>query len=151
MIVIKDIDHFAQKYRAFSALMGAVVLSGPILDGQGGLKLSHKPGFKFGVSVYATNNFKKEQPGLTLLVREACARGSAQDDSGWQAVSLEDAAKNKRGKRTAPIILHGKDETVQVQGASKKCRLMTGGAFTTWVAKLYIDHQASAWIKGSNP
>ena len=75
MIVIKDIDHFAQKYRAFSALMGAVVLSGPILDGQGGLKLSHKPGFKFGVSVYATNNFKKEQPGLTLLVREACARG----------------------------------------------------------------------------
>eukprot|EP00435_Cladocopium_sp_Y103_P048565 s89_g14.t1 len=148
MLIIPDSSKVARKYRVYSALMGATLLSGSILEEKKGLKLSHVSGFQKPVSVFCTDKFKQEQPGLVLLVREACARGRAAD-GGWKAVSLQEAARTA-GRRSS-IILHGKNEKVQVAGGwnNKKTELLTGEAFAAWVSKKYIAHGASAWVKAS--
>ena len=148
VVISNDVSNLARKYKAFAALMGAVILSGDVLNKQAGLRLGHETGCNGAVSVFCTEKFITEQPGLTMLVREACERGGrCQGSGGWKAKSMAEVLQT-RGRREA-VILHGRNEEVQVQGNNKTQKL-TGDTLAAWLAKKYIDHNASAWIKGSN-
>lgn len=140
---MKDANEISRKHTVFAALMGAVLLSGCILDKKSGLKLAYDTGFKFPARIFATEEFKRSEPAVTMVVREACSRG--QDASGWVATSFQDAQRPPG--RAAGLVLKGKTENVRVGG--KKAQLLTGDDFVAWVAKKYILAENSAWIKAS--
>lgn len=94
LLVVKDVNELGRKHKVFAALMGAVVLSGGILDKKSGLKLVYDTGFKFPTRVFATGEFKRSEAALTMVVREACAKGQAA--GGWRASSVDRSPKTAR-------------------------------------------------------
>ncbi len=140
LLVVKSVN-LVRKYRVFAGLMGSVVLSGSVLDKKAGVRMGHQVGCQSRARVFVTGQFQTEHPALTLIVREACTRGSRQ--GGWTACSLEET-QNPPG-RVPGLVLRGQNEDVHVAG--KKATRLTASEFAAWVAKKYSVPDSTAWIK----
>ena len=72
LFVILNFQKVENKVKVMAALQGGVILSSSVLNGTGGIKLGFHPGLSIYAAVFATSEFKREQLGLTMMVREAC-------------------------------------------------------------------------------
>ncbi|CAK8999692.1 Uncharacterized protein SCF082_LOCUS6168, partial [Durusdinium trenchii] len=75
LVVVKNFTEVERNVQVMAALTGSALISADVLLGHGGVKLVYHPGHKIEAAVFATNTFKTEEPGMTALLREACARG----------------------------------------------------------------------------
>lgn len=146
LIVVPDINNVQKKYRAMAALMGRTILSGPVLDGHGGAKLVYTAGFKCAAFVFVSDAFKRAEPGLTLILRLACAKAANESRNGWQAKTLEEACKKTSQKKQ--LVLKGKHEAIP-GNRPKQVLSLTGDEFVAWATKTYFLDTRSAWIKGA--
>ena len=136
-----DMACLARSHRLFAALMGCVALNASVLRGAGGCKLAFKRGLTHKVRVFASEAFKREAPGLTLIVREACAR-----KEGWRAVPLEEA-RRKDGWKWG-LILRGATESLPGGRGSKKLLSLTGDELVAWATREFTIPTQSAWVNG---
>ena len=127
--------------RLFAALMGCVALSASVLRGAGGCKLAFARGLTHKVRVFASEAFKLEAPGLTLVLREACAR-----EEGWKAVPLQEA-RRKDGWKWG-LVLRGMTESLPAGRGSKKLLSLTGDELVAWATREFAIPTQSAWVKG---
>lgn len=143
LLVIGDsFEALGRTHRSFAALMGCVVLSASILNGEGGLKMSFRPGFEKNVRVFLTGAFKNEAPALTQVIRQVCSLGK-----GWRAVTRDEAV-TKNGWKWG-LVLHGKQEPVPApRSKCKFLRWLTADEFVSWATKEFVDETHSAWVKG---
>ena len=125
--------------------MGCTILSGPVLDGHDGAKLVYTAGFKFAAFVFVSAAFKRAEPGLTLILRLACAKAANESKNGWQAKTLEVCKKTGQKKQ---LVLKGKDEAIP-GNRPKQVLSLTGDEFVAWATKTYFLDTRSAWIKGA--
>lgn len=128
-----------RKVQFMAALTGSVLLSANVLLSQGGVKLSYHPGHKIDAAVFVTNAFKSEEPAMTLLLREACARG-------WKAVTAE--ALKGRGRKPS-LLMRGEGEIIDGLGRTRvKC--FTANEFLRWFTSACLNKEASARVKTEN-
>lgn len=120
-----------------AALFGKVILSSAILRGGNGMKLSYHAGIeRGGVFVYVTDGFRNEEPGLTMILREACAHG-------WQAVTMDVLQARSKGTKNFCLLLRAKGEVLPRQS---RIQCLDGNELVAWAAKKFVDAQSSAWI-----
>ena len=127
-------------HKVFAALMGCVLLASSVLSGTPGFKLSFKSGLEEKVRVFATEGFKTEWPGLTLVIREAISK-----NRGWKAVTLDEATK-KDGFKWGLILRGGRDP----QHAPSRCKRLlspTGDEFVMWATRQFMLEKESAWVQ----
>ena len=130
-------------HRLIASLFGCVLLSGTVLLDKGGYKLCFKLGLEQKVRVFLTEDFKREAPALTMVLREACGRGR-----GWKAVTFAEA-RAKQGWSWG-LVLRGKTENiVAAQARCKKLLCLTGEELVTWATREFVEEKESAWVKGS--
>ena len=133
---MNDFATVERKVRFMAALSGGVVLSASVLLGQGGTKLAFHPGQDLQVAVFVSDTFKVEEPGLTLLLREACQRG-------WRAVRAEDL--KWRGLKPS-LFLRGAGEVIQ-GFAKTKVKCFNSVEFLRWLSTSCLNKNASAHVK----
>ena len=118
-----------------AALLGSVVLSGAVLDQGKGIRMQCTKGLASSVAVCLTDQFKATQPGLTMILREACA-------NGWCAVAR--AGLKARG-REAALLLCG-DREVESISAPRGVQCLTADAFVDWVTAKFLERGSSALV-----
>ena len=124
LYLVNDFTAVHRKVRAMAALRGGVILSGGVLEGRPGVKVTFSRGLDLPVAVYVTDEFKREEPGLTLILRHACS-------NGWQAVG----ADGLRGRGRKPsLILRGASESAEGLGGFRGVLCFAGSAFVAWLA-----------------
>ncbi|CAK9054669.1 Modification methylase NlaIV (M.NlaIV) (Cytosine-specific methyltransferase NlaIV) [Durusdinium trenchii] len=96
LYLVNDFTAVHRKVRAMAALRGGVILSGGVLEGRPGVKVTFSRGLDLPVAVYVTDEFKREEPGLTLILRHACS-------NGWQAVGA-DGVRGSIVRRQGPVV-----------------------------------------------
>lgn len=137
MFIVKDFTAVHRKVRLMAALNGGNILSGDVLDGKQGIKTQYKRGLDLPAAIYLTDTFKREEPGLTLIARDACSKG-------WQAVPM-DGLKN-RGRKPS-LLLHGRKETVPGLNGAKGVLRFTGSKFVSWLASKCLKAEGSSRVK----
>ena len=136
LFVVSDFVNVERKIRFMAALNGAVLLSASVLLGAGGTKLVFHPGRDLQVAVFLTETFKAEEPGLTVLLREACQRG-------WQAVTSE----GLKGRGLKPSLnLQGAGEATHAF-AKTKVKCFGSADFLRWMTTTCLNKEASARVK----
>lgn len=134
-MVVNDFCRVERKVRVMAALLGSVVVSAPALCGRGGTRLEFRRGLDMEVAIFLTDTFKAEEPGLTLIMREACHQG-------WKAVRME--GLKGRGRKPS-LLLKGRAETVQgFQRTGVKC--MTSLDFVQWLNRTCLNKSLSAHV-----
>jgi len=141
LLLVNDINAIGRKYQAVAALFGRVIMSSAILQGGAGVKLSYQRGVDHPVFVYVTDNFKATEPGLTLILREACGQG-------WKAVAMDELTRRSQAFRNVALLLKGRHEEMQPMRRSRILK-MDGCEFVAWVSKKFLKVDASAWVKES--
>lgn len=138
LFVILNFQKVENKVKVMAALQGGVILSSSVLNGTGGIKLGFHPGLSIDAAVFATSEFKREQLGLTMMVREACRLG-------WQPVAAE--ALKGRGRKPS-LLLKGAGEAIPGFNRTRvKC--FTARDFIRWLVDSCLNRQASARIHKS--
>ena len=139
LLIIPDINKIPRKHQLMAALFGKVILSAAILQGGNGVKLSYHAGIeRGGVFVYVTDRFRNEEPGLTMILREACAHG-------WKAVTMDILQARSKGPKNFCLFLRARGEILQRQS---RIQCLDGNELVAWAAKKIIDTKSSAWISG---
>ncbi len=123
--------------------MGGTILSGSILDGQDGAKLCYSPCVDNKACVFASAAFQAAEPGLTLIVREACTC----EDGSWTGKTLQEV-KEAKGRQNK-LVLQGPGETFPGSKPKQVC-FYTGDELVAWATKTTFLSTKSAWIKGSS-
>ena len=114
------------------------MLSASVLLGKAGVKLVFHRGLDIDAAVYVTNGFKASQPGLTGLLREACAHG-------WLACK----ANELKGRGRKPSLLLRGDAEV-VQGFKRtRVKSLSGVDFVRWVTKTCLNQGLSARVSAA--
>ena len=144
LLVVSDVDSLKQKYRAVAAIFGCVILSGSILDGKPGVKLTYRGGFQDRIKIFVSPDFQRIEPGLTLICREACKRGEQVADAGWKAVSLQEAEGGHSVQNPCLVLTQNQDN----QPRTKKVLRLNGSNFVAWAARRFVDPLKSGWIAG---
>ena len=137
LLIIPDINTIPRKHQLMAALFGKVILSAAILDGGNGVKLSYSAGSQLGVFVYVTDGFRNQEPGLTMILREACAHG-------WKAVTMNDLQARSPGPKNSCLLLRAKGEALNLGKSRIQC--LDGNELVAWAAQKFVDVKSSAWI-----
>ena len=137
LFVVSNFVKVDRKVRFMAALSGSVLMSASALLGGGGVKLTFHPGQDIQVAIFLTGTFKAEEPCLTLLLREACARG-------WQPVRAEDL--KGRGRKPS-IHLRGAGEAIPAGFRKTRVKLFTADEFLRWLTAAGLNKQASSRVK----
>ena len=142
-LIVKKMETAGRTRLLTASLFGCTMVSSSVLKGEGGCKVTYSPGVEKSVRVFLTDGFKDQWPALTLVVREACARGR-----GWQAVNLATARK-KDGWKWG-LVLKSDSETLGLPAVrcTTKLQVLTGDEFVAWATKEFVLQDQSAWIKG---
>ena len=127
--------------RLFAALMGCVALSASVLRGAGGLQVGFRQRIDTQGPCLCLGGLQLEAPGLTLVLREACAR-----EEGWKAVPLQEA-RRKDGWKWG-VVLRGMTESLPAGRGSKKLLSLTGDELVSWATREFAIPTQSAWVKG---
>lgn len=135
LLVVSDFAKVERKIRFMAALNGAVLLSSSVLLGKGGTKLVYHPGQDLQIAVYVTEAFKAEDPGLTVLLREACNRG-------WQAV-LPEQLKG-RGRKPSLFLQGAGERTQGFHNTNVKC--FESADFLRWLTTTCLNKEMSARV-----
>ena len=138
LLLVNDVNAIGRKYRALAALFGRVIMSSAILQGGPGVKLTYQRGVEYPVFVYVTDSFKATEPGLTLVLREACGQG-------WKAVTMDELTRRSQAFRNVALLLKGKHEELLPVRRSRILK-MDGDGFVDWVSKKFLRVDASAWV-----
>ena len=117
-----------------AALRGGTILSGSVLEGRSGAKVTYNSGLMLPVAVFTSNDFKRQEPGMTMILRDACSHG-------WQAVAVE--GLRGRGRRPS---LHLKASSERVQGV-RGVLLLTGNEFVTWLTGKCVNKTLTARVQ----
>ena len=139
-MVSPDLEKVSRVHKVFAALMGCVLLPSSVLSGKPGFKLSFKNGLEEKVRVFATEGFKAEWPGLTLVIREAISK-----NRGWKAVTFEEATK-KDGFKWG-LVLRGVRDPQHAPSRCKRLLFLTGNEFVSWATRQFMLEKESAWVQ----
>ncbi|CAL1162991.1 unnamed protein product [Cladocopium goreaui] len=137
LFVVSNFVRVQRKVRFMAALSGSVLMSASALLGAGGVKLTFHPGQEIQVAIFVTDTFKAEEPGMTLLLREACARG-------WQAVRAEDL--KGRGRKPS-LHLRGAGEAIPAGFNKTRVKCFTVTEFLRWLTATCLNKTASSRVK----
>lgn len=137
LFVVSNCVRVQRKVRFMAALSGSVLMSASALLGAGGVKLTFHPGQEIQVAIFVTDTFKAEEPGMTLLLREACARG-------WQAVRAEDL--KGRGRKPS-LHLRGAGEAIPAGFNKTRVKCFTVTEFLRWLTATCLNKTASSRVK----
>ena len=140
LLVVNGFANVERKVRFMSALNGSTMLSASALLGQGGTKLVFNPGQDLQVALFVTDAFKREEPGMTVLLREACQRG-------WLPV-LSPALKG-RGLKPS-LLLQGAGEVTQ-GFAKTKVKCFGSADFLRWLTTICLKKESTARVMKSAP
>ena len=131
-----------RRYHAMAALFGRTIVSSDVVQkGSSGIKMSYHRGVDSRVLVYVTEGFKAKEPGLTLILREACLHR-------WEAVTMEELVRRSKGPKNIALLLKAADEALGLQNRGRIV-VLDGDAFVSWAATKFVDAQCCAWIKES--
>ena len=132
--MVKGFDNVSDEFKVYASLHGATVLSASILGGKGGSKLVFHRGLDIDAALFLTVGFKRANPNMTLLLRQACA-------SGWKAVGAQ--GLHGRGRKPS-FFLRGPEE---LHRAKPPVKTLTGVQFVQWVTKTCLNYRLSARIR----
>ena len=99
-----------------------------------------KKGLDMDAAVFVTDAFKEEEPGLTMILREACRRG-------WKPVRSADL--KGRGKKPS-LLLKGGGETIE-GFARTQVKCLTVADVVRWVTETCLDRSRSGRVRKQTP
>ena len=124
LIVLTDIATVPRKVSVITALHGGMILSGSVLDGKAGVRMAYSKALDTPVALFLTTSFKEAEPGLTMILRHACAHG-------WSAITQRGLAT---GASSHKLCLHTHDDPEIAGINQKKIKCFTANAFVDWLA-----------------
>ena len=130
LFIVEDLKNPRRQPNLMAALVGGTLLTDSALTRGCGFKLSFTSALQLPVALFLTRGFKTAEPGLTMILRDACTKG-------WQAVGLE-GLKGRGRKPSMALTAEGE----QLQGLGRGVLCFTAQGFLSWInAKCVIRRE----------
>ena len=121
LFIVEDLKSPRQKPNLMAALVGGTLLTGSALTKGCGFKVSFTSALRLPLALFLTPGFKRAEPGLTMILRDACTKG-------WQAVGLGGLAGRGR-KPSVALTVEGE----QLEGLGRGVLCLTAQGFFSWI------------------